>query len=100
MFLPFPTTLVAVASDDALSRLLYIGTMAVSSALLALLARVSGRDRELRDTDAEPDPRVAAGSTVAFMLALATSLAFPATGYWPLLRLLVTNPLIAWLRRQ
>jgi uncharacterized membrane protein len=81
--LPFPTALVTATSNDSLAKLLYIGTMAVSSALLALLARTIGRDRSLRDTDDGPDAAGATATAVAFLLALGISLAFPATGYCP-----------------
>ena len=89
VFLPFPTSLVTAESDEALVKLLYIGTMAVNSALLALIARVVARDRELRDTDDAPDPVHAA----------AFSVAIPVTGYWPLLLLLVAEPVAGRLRR-
>ena len=55
VFLPFPTALVAEVSDDPATKVLYIGTMAMSSAMLALLAWAIGRDRSLRDTDVRPD---------------------------------------------
>lgn len=100
VFLPFPTTLVAGPADDALTKLLYIGTMTVSSALLALLAWVIARDRALRDTDAGPDAVHAAASTGTFVLALVISLTLPATSYLPLLLLLVTDPVVDRLRRR
>ena len=99
VFLPFPTSLVAEAGHDPGTKLLYIGTMATSSALLALLAWAVGRDRSLRDTDARPDPAPAAASVVAFGVALAISLLFPVTSYYPLLLLLLTDPLVHRWRR-
>ncbi len=93
VFLPFPTALVAGRpGNDALVRLLYIGTMAVSSALLALTAWAIGRDRRLRDIDERPDTWSSAGTAAAFVLALAVSLTFPVTRYWPLLLLLLVDP--------
>lgn len=93
VFLPFPTGLVASSpGNDALAKLLYIGTMALSSALLALIAWVIGRDRGLRDTDEEPKIWPATGTAAAFVLALALSLAFPETSYWPLFLLLLVDP--------
>ena len=53
--LPFPTALIAATSHDTLARVLYIGTMTVSSATLALIARAIDRERTLRDTDTGPD---------------------------------------------
>ena len=100
VFLPFPTTLVTATSNDGLAKLLYIGTMAVSSALLALLARVISRDRTLRDTDAGPDTVITTAVTVTFLLALVISITIPATNYWPLLLLLLTDPVVRRLRRS
>jgi hypothetical protein len=39
VFLPFPTTLVAATDNGGLVKVLYIGTMAMSSALLTWLCR-------------------------------------------------------------
>jgi len=98
--LPFPTALAAATSHDSLARVLYIGTMTVSSALLALIARVIGRDRSLRDTEVGPDPVYAAGTTAAFLLALAISVVFPATSYWPLLLLVLVDPVVDRVRAR
>jgi TMEM175 potassium channel family protein len=101
VFLPFPTALVAEVSDDPATKVLYIGTMAMSSTLLALLAWAIGRDRSLRDTDVRPDQAQAAGAVVGFVLALAITLTFPATGYYPLFLLLLADPAVsAWRRAR
>lgn len=98
VFLPFPTALITTTDHDTLARVLYIGTMAVSSALLALMARTVARDRSLRDTDGGPDVADATATTVAFLLALTISLVFPATGSWPLLILVLADPVVDRLR--
>jgi uncharacterized membrane protein len=100
VFLPFPTTLVTGTSDDTLAKVLYIGTMAVSAAVLAAIAWVIGRSRDLRDTDAKPGAAVAGGTAVAFLLALAVSVTIPAAGWWPLLLLLLVDPVVHGLRRR
>lgn len=93
VFLPFPTGLVAGSSgNDALTKLLYIGTMAVSSTMLASVALVIGRDRRLRDTDERPDIWSSTGTAGAFVLGIAVSLEFPVSSYWPLLLLLLVDP--------
>jgi len=97
--LPFPTALVAEAGDDPATKVFYIGTMAVSSSLLALMAWAVGRDRSIRDTDERPDPVAAVAAVIGFVLALAISLTFPATGYYPLLLLLLTDPITHVLRQ-
>lgn len=98
--LPFPTALIAATSDDTLARVLYIGTMTVSSAMLALIARAIGRDRGLRDTEAGPDVVHAGATTIAFLLALVISVVFPATTYWPLLLLVLVDPVLGRMRRR
>ena len=98
VFLPFPTSLIA-ATYEPVARVLYIGTMAFSSAVLALIAYLIGRDRSLRDADSAPDARRTAGTVLAFLLALAISLAIPATGYWPLLILLLVDPVMNSVQR-
>lgn len=100
VFLPFPTALVVGTSDDNVAKLLYIGTMAVSSTLLAVLAWAIGRDRSIRDDDARPDSLSAAATAVAFVLALVISVAFPATSYWPLLLLVLADPVVDRIRRR
>jgi uncharacterized membrane protein len=97
--LPFPTALVTGTGDDPLAKVLYIGTMAVSSALLAVIARVIARDRSLRDSDDGPDPLQSTATTVTFVVALVVSLAVPAAGYWPLFLLFLTDPVARSIRR-
>ena len=92
VFLPFPTALVAEAPDDAATKVLYMGTMAASSAVLAAIAWVIRRRPDARDTETAPDPSIAAASVVAFLAALTISVAVPATSYWPLLLLLLAEP--------
>lgn len=98
--LPFPTALIAATSHDTLARALYIGTMTVSSGLLALIAHAVGRDRALRDTEAGPDHVHATANTLTFLLALVISVVFPSAGYWPLLLLVLVDPLVNRLRGQ
>ena len=96
--LPFPTALVAGphdAGNEAITKLLYVGTMAVGALLLGLIAVVISRHRELRDSSETPDPVHAFGTCAAFVLALVVMLVVPATGYWPLLLLMVSDRLIS-----
>ena len=101
VLLPFPTTLVAEVGEDSATKVLYIGTMALSSALLTLLSWAVGRDRSLRDTDSRPDQAQAAGAVIGFVLALAITLTFPETGYYPLFLLFFADPAVsAWRRAR
>ena len=99
VFLPFPTALVAEAGEQAATKTFYIGTMAVSSLLLTLVAWRMNRVPSIRDRDPGPDPLRAAATVVAFVLALVITLAVPATGYWPLLLLVLADPAVAAWRR-
>jgi uncharacterized membrane protein len=93
VFLPFPTSLVTATTNDGLAKLLYIGTMTISSALLALLAWSIRRDRSLRDSDEHPDAFHATVTAATFAVVLVISVVFPATNYWPLLLLLFVDTL-------
>jgi uncharacterized membrane protein len=101
VILPFPTALVAEAGEQAATKTFYIGTMAVSSLLLTLVAWRMNRVPSIRDRDPGPDPMLAVGTVVAFLLALVITLALPATGYWPLLLLVLADPAVAaWHRAR
>ena len=92
VFLPFPTALVGRHGSDETTKVLYMGTLALSSLSLALLAWMLARHPRLRDI---PDPpRIGPALTTAavFIGALAITLAFPVTGYYPLLLLIVFDP--------
>ena len=53
----------------------------------------------MRDSDPGPDPVPAAATVVAFAVALVVMLAVPASGYLPLLLLLLTDPVVHAVRR-
>lgn len=46
-----------------------------------------------------PDTAIASAVTVTFLLALVIGVVFPATSYWPLLLLVLTDPVVRRLRR-
>jgi uncharacterized membrane protein len=99
VFLPFPTSLVAASDHDPVAKILYVGTMAVSSLLLGFIAFAIRRDAGLRDTEEKPPLAPAIGVTSGFLVALAVMLAFPDTGYYPLLLLLLVDPVVRVVRR-
>ena len=94
--------LVAEAAEQTATKTFYIGTMGVSSMLVMLLTLAAWRMNRvpsIRDRDPGPDPLRAAGTVVAFVLALVITLAVPETGYWPLLLLVLADPAVAALHR-
>jgi len=54
VFLPFPTALLPDSGNEAITKVLYMGTPGVSSACLVLLALAISRNRSLRDSDERP----------------------------------------------
>jgi uncharacterized membrane protein len=97
VFLPFPTALLPVGGEQAATKVLYMGTLALSAICLAGIAVIVGRDRRLRDADEAPTPITSVATALAFLLALAISLVFPSTSYYPLLLLLAIDPAVAFL---
>ena len=93
VFLPFPTSLVAEAPDDWLTKTLYIGTMAANLLVLAVLDVVMIRRPELRAPGRRPDLAAALINAALMGVALAISLAIPATSYFPLLLVALDDPI-------
>lgn len=83
--LPFPTAMVSVAGDQAATKIFYIGTMAINSAVLGVMAWAVGRNRSVRDREQKPDVLPGLLTAAAFVVALAITLIFPGTSYYPLL---------------
>ena len=93
VFLPFPTSLVAEATNDWLTKTLYMGTMALNLFILAGLELLMIRRPALRTGAEQPDIRGALVNGGLFGVALAVSLAIPATSYFPLLLLALDTPI-------
>jgi len=96
--LPFPTALVADVGSQPATKILYIGTMAISSALLTAMAWQIARTRAIRDSDDKPEVAPAAASTVAFLVALLLCLALGS--YYPMLLLVAPSLLLPHWRRS
>lgn len=98
--LPFSTALVAQdPGTDRLTKVLYIGTAALSMAVLSAVDLLMARHPEL--TDGSPPPRVANPlvNTLLLLVALAIALVFPHTSYYPMLLLALDN-VVLWLFRR
>jgi uncharacterized membrane protein len=103
--LPFFTALVAAGSagEQATTKILYVGTMALGSCVLGVASLVISRHPELRDSPDAPDVAVTFAIAATFVVALVVMLVVPATGYWPLLLLVVSDNVVSWgrvLRRR
>jgi uncharacterized membrane protein len=97
-FLPFPTALVAKAGNQPATKVLYIGTMAVSTLVIGLMSLVMRRNPQITDGQAMPDAEPGFVNGLLLVLALAITLAFPATSYFPLLLLFLETPVRRLLR--
>jgi uncharacterized membrane protein len=102
-FLPFPTALVAKAGDQPATKVLYIGTMALSTLTTGPASVVMRRNPQITDGQSEPDAEPGVVSGLLLVLALAITLACPATSYFPLLLLFLETPvrlLLQMVRRR
>jgi uncharacterized membrane protein len=99
VFLPFSTSLVPVAPDDPLTKVLYIGTMALGVAFLGAAELVTLHHPELTDGLGRPDPLLAWINVALLLVALVVSLLIPAIGYAALLVLVLDSSVASVWRR-
>ena len=104
VFLPWPTVIITAYDTSALTVLLYVGTLVLSSGSLTALAVVVHRNPGLsegRSREAREEVLGIGSSFAALVVALVLGTAFSATlGYWPLLLLFVTPPFEALVKRR
>jgi uncharacterized membrane protein len=96
--LPFATQLVVQFGTDRGAVVSYVGCLAVSSCLLTAMTWHLARQPDLLRESAQLDPARFAGTSVAFVVALALGAA--GLGYWPLLLLTVDGRITDLLRRR
>lgn len=99
VFLPFPTALLSNAGSQAATKVLYFGTLALSAALLALIA-VDVRRVLPPGSPARPSTVNSTVDAVTFVVALVLSLVFPVLSYYPLLLLVWGGRLERVIRRR
>jgi uncharacterized membrane protein len=91
-FLPFPTALVAKAGHQPATKVLYIGTIALSTVATGLVSWVMRRNPQITDGQGKPDAEPGVVSGILLLLALVITLSIPATSYFPLLLLFLEPP--------
>ena len=94
-FLPFPTSLVAKAGHEPTTKVLYIGTIALSTLATGLISWVMRRNPQITDGGEPPDAEPGVVTGALLLLALAITLAIPETSYFPLLLLFLETP-VRW----
>jgi uncharacterized membrane protein len=99
-FLPFPTSLVAKAGHEPITKVLYIGTIALSTLATGLVSWVMRRNPQITDGSGRADAEPGVVSGVLLLLALVITLAIPATSYFPLLLLYLETPVRRLLHRK
>jgi len=92
--LPFPTSLVASAGEQAPTKILYVATMALSILVIAALRSEVLRHPELTDGSPYAGPLGGVVTAGLLLAALAVMLAVPATSYLPILVLAVEGPVL------
>lgn len=100
VFLPFPTAMVAEAGGDWVTKVLYIGTMALSTLVLAAVHALLRQRPRLTEGEPRADPAGAVATAGVMVLALGISLAVPATSYFPLLLLTLDDRVLRAIRRR
>lgn len=97
VFLPFPTALLAENGHQVATKVFYIGTLAVSEAVLGLI--VIAIRRQVPESSGRPRVTPAIVTTGLILAALAISLLAPVLSYFPLFLLLLEEPVEAAWRR-
>ena len=87
VFLPFPTGLLPEAGSQTLTKLLYIGTIGLNTAVVTAMALLVRRDPAATGGQRPPDAAAAAINTVLLLIALVLALVLPGASYYPLLLL-------------
>jgi uncharacterized membrane protein len=104
VFLPFATQLTwAYPVDDRVAIGVYLGTLALSSVFLSVVAALVWRRPVLRResvTARDAAPWTALATTTALLLALVIGVAFPHINYYALLLLFLTPPVERVLSRR
>jgi len=99
VFLPFPTALVARAPNQPATKILYIGTIAVSTLILALVNLALTPHRVVTDGQDTADVAAPLVNVALLLVALVVTLAVPATSYFPMFLLVLDGPVLRVLRR-
>lgn len=102
VWLPVATAIVGQMENDPLQKTLYIGSLFATSVMMTLLGWSTLRHPELHDI---PAANLRSGifadaiASVLFVVAYVVTIAAPGLGYFPMLVLVLTGPLHAWLSR-
>ncbi len=101
VFLPFPTALLADAGSQALTKVLYIGTITLSVAVVAVMDLLVQRHPTVTGGQALPDLASAVVNVILLVVALILALLLPGSSYYTLLLLTLDQPMLSlWHRKR
>jgi uncharacterized membrane protein len=101
VFLPFPTTLLPDAGSQALTKLLYIGTITLNVAVVAVMDLLVRRNPTVTGGQAPPDLASAVANVILLVVALILALLLPGSSYYTLLLLVLDRQLLSlWNRKK
>jgi uncharacterized membrane protein len=95
VFLPFPTALLADAGSQVLTKVLYIGTLTLNVALVALMDLVVRRQPVVTGGQGLPDLESAVANVVLLVVSLVLAILLPGSSYWVLLLLTLDQPILS-----
>jgi uncharacterized membrane protein len=99
VFLPFPTALLADAGSQTVTKLLYIGTITLNAAVVAVMDLLVQRDPTVTGDQALPDLASAVLNVILLAVALILALLLPGSSYYTLLLLTLEQPILSLWRR-
>jgi uncharacterized membrane protein len=99
VFLPFPTALLANAGSQAVTKLLYIGTIALNVGVVAVMDLLIGRHPTATGGHPPPDLASALTNVILLVVALILALLLPGASYYTLLLLAFDKPILSLWRR-
>jgi uncharacterized membrane protein len=100
VFLPFPTALLADSGSQALTKLLYMGTITLNVALVAVMDLEIQRNPTVTGGEALPDIASTVVNVILLVAALIAALLLPGSSYYTLLLLLLDRPMLSLWRRK
>ncbi len=101
VFLPFPTALLADAGSQALTKVLYIGTITLNVAVVAAMDLLVRRHPTVTGGQTPPDLASAVINVILLVSALVLALLLPGSSYYTLLLLTLDRPILSlWHRKR
>jgi uncharacterized membrane protein len=100
VFLPFPTALLPNAGSQALTKLLYVGTITLNVAVVAVMDLLVRRNPSVTGGLAPPHLAPAVANVLLLVVALILALLLPGSSYYTLLLLFLDRPMLSlWYRK-